>query len=94
MKDTILTRFVVLDDERGLLLGTDKDNIFKKGVVYTVRKLVGEYVVTPIGKYSLRGLAPGDSWPSLADHAGAIIEDGRHLITEEEKYVSHPISTI
>ena len=45
-----MTRFAVLDDERGLILGLDSSNMLKKGVVYELKQLLGEIVVTEIGE--------------------------------------------
>ena len=78
----MITRFSVLPDERRLLLGIDKANLFKAGVVYEARELLGEIILRPVGKYSLPKCGP--SYPNEYSEANAIICDGSHLITVPE----------
>ena len=73
-------RFCVLPDERGLILGIDKGEIFKRGVVYEVTELLGEIILKPIGKYAL----PDGGGVCKHSQAGEIIGFGFHLITLEE----------
>lgn len=75
-----LSRFAVLPDERRLLLGVDKDNVFKAGVVYEVYNILDQIVFKPIGEYSL----PDKGCPSENSEANTIIYYGNHLVTKEE----------
>lgn len=77
----MLTRLSVLPDERRLLLGVDKAEIFTPRIVYDVKNILDTIVITPIGKYSL----PQYGFPSEMSGNGDIILFGEHLITEEEK---------
>lgn len=78
-----ITRLAVINDERKLLLGIDKDEIFMPGHVYEVKKLLGEIIIKDIGKYAL---------PYENKHRGATensdasqqVYSGLHLLTEEE----------
>lgn len=77
----MITRISVLPDERKLLLGIDKANIFTPGIVYDISKILDEIVIRPIGKYALP--AKGDI-PCELSAAEDIIYYGFHLITIEE----------
>ncbi len=77
---TQITRFAILPDERCLLLGLDKAEIFEKGVVYQVEKMLGEIIIKPIGKYSL----PEAGSLSEQSLATDIIYSGMHLLTQDE----------
>lgn len=74
------TRLSVLPDNRKLLLGIDKDNIFEPGIVYEVHKILDEIILRPVGKYSL----PKTGYPSELSEVNAIVYSGHHLITEDE----------
>lgn len=78
----MITRFSVLPDERRLLLGIDKANLFEAGYVYEAFKILDEIVTKKVGKYVLpkRGIHPCE----LSD-ANAIIYCGSHLYTQEEQ---------
>lgn len=80
----MVTRFSVLPDERRLLLGVDKANIFDAGIVYEATKVLDEIIFKPIGKFSL----PEKGHPSINSANSSIIYHGLHLITEEEKELS------
>lgn len=75
-----ITRFSVIDDERGLMLGIDKNNIFQKGVVYECREVLGEIILTPMSHYAL----PKTGFPSERSDVKAVIKSCLHLFTEEE----------
>ena len=77
----MITRFIVLPDERCLLLGVDKNNIFEKGVVYEVVKILDEIVLKPIGKSAL----PNEGYGGKFSTANEIVTAGMHLFTLEEK---------
>lgn len=76
----MVTRFAVIPDERRLILGVDKDNLFEAGQVYEVSKILDEIVIKKIGKYSL----PKIGHPSEGSDVNAQVYYGKHLITEEE----------
>lgn len=44
-----MTRICKLKGFRGFIGGKDNDNVFDEGVVYEVRKIMGEILLTPIG---------------------------------------------
>ena len=53
-----MTRICKLKGFSGFVGGKDNDNVFEEGVVYDVKKILGEIVLTPIGhqpKYSSGG---------------------------------------
>ena len=75
-----MTRFAVLPDERGLILGVDKTGIFKKGIVYEVKEILGEIVFSPIGEYVL----PEKGYPSKNSESNIIVTSGLHLTTKKE----------
>lgn len=79
----IKTRFTVLNDDRGLLLGKDVSNIFKKGVVYGVRELISEFEIIELGASALGSLT-SKKYPNLVNTANEIIKSGDHLYTEDE----------
>lgn len=45
-----ITRFAVIDDERKLLLGIDKANLFEPGMVYEATEMIGEIIIRKVGK--------------------------------------------
>lgn len=83
------TRLSVLPDERKIILGMDKLGIFKAGVVYEVTEMLGEIVLTPIGKYALE---KDGQYPNENSQINSIIISGLHLITEEEFFIKGVIS--
>lgn len=76
-----VTRFSVINDDRGCLLGKDVAGIFKKGIVYEAIEVLGEIVIRPIGEYSL----PKKGRYSELSTTTCIMDSGLHLITKEEK---------
>lgn len=76
-----ITRFAVLPDERRLMLGIDRGELFEAGYVYQAWGFDGEVVFRKIGKYALQNRA---GYPSGASTANEIIQSGIHLATEEE----------
>lgn len=78
----MITRFSVIPDERKIMLGVDNAGIFEPGTVYEAVKILDQIVIRPLGKYSLP--ENGNSFPNKNSEVGAIIYDGKHLITEEE----------
>lgn len=45
-----MTRFCKIKGFRGFIGGKDNDNIFEEGIIYEVKKILGEIIITPIGK--------------------------------------------
>lgn len=79
----MITRFSVLPDERGLILGIDKAGVFEPGQVYEAIRILDEIVIRKVGKFSL---APsGSEYPNCNSEMGAIAYSGLHLITKEER---------
>lgn len=53
-----MTRICKIKGFKGFIGGKDNDNIFEEGVVYEVKKIMGEIILTPIGiqpKYDRNG---------------------------------------
>jgi len=79
----MITRFSVIPDERGLILGVDKAGVFEPGQVYEVVKILDEIVIRKVGKFSL---APsGSEYPNCNSEMDVIAYSGLHLITDEER---------
>lgn len=78
----MITRFTVLPDERRVLIGVDKANIFEAGVVYEAIKILGEIVLRPVGKYAL---PKNGTFPNENSELSEIMYSGLHLITEKEQ---------
>ena len=76
------TRFSVLPDERRVLMGVDKANVFEAGVVYEAIKILDEIVLRPIGKYAL---PKQGTFPNENSESNAIIYSGLHLVTKDEQ---------
>lgn len=76
----MITRFAVLPDERRLLLGLDKANIFEAGYVYEAAEILDTIVIKKIGEYAL----PEKGCPSEMSEANTIIYYGCHLYTQDE----------
>ena len=45
-----MTRICKVKGFRGFIGGKDNDNVFDEGIVYDVKKVMGEILLTPIGK--------------------------------------------
>lgn len=78
----MITRFAVLPDERRVLLGVDKAELFEAGYVYEAYEILDEIVIKKIGKYALPPGGPG--YPNEYSDNNAVTYSGLHLITEEE----------
>ena len=78
------TRFSVLPDERRVLIGIDKDNIFEEGVVYGVVKILDQITLKPLGRWAMKD----KGYPSKHSTIQAIAYNGLHLVTKEE-YSNH-----
>ena len=77
----MITRFAVLPDDRRVLLGVDKAEVFKPGIVYEAKEILGEIILTPIGEYAL---PKSGAYPSEYSDNNEIIYHGLHLITKTE----------
>ena len=77
----MITRFAVLPDERRLLLGIDKANLFEAGYVYEAFEILDEIVIRKLGKYSL---SKTHNYPCEGSDVNAQVQYGLHLITKEE----------
>lgn len=77
----MITRFSVLPDERRLLLGIDKANLFEAGYVYEATDVLDTIVIRKVGKYALPPKGPS---PSENSDNNDIIYYGYHLLTEKE----------
>lgn len=78
----MITRFAVIPDERRLLLGIDKANLFKEGRVYEAYEMLGEIIFKDIGPFSLPEKGP--THPNMCSDVNAQVYGGLHLITQEE----------
>jgi hypothetical protein len=78
----MITRFSVLPDTRGLMLGIDKHGLFEPGVIYEAFEMLDEIIIRKVGKYALPDGGPG--YPNRYSDANSIIDSGLHLITQEE----------
>ena len=81
MEKIMVTRLSVINDERNLLLGKDGANIFEKGMVYEVVKILDQIVIREIGK----SIIPETGHPSIKSDNNTIICYGEHLLTQEDK---------
>lgn len=77
----MITRFAVIPDERRLLLGLDKANLFEAGYVYEAVEILDTIVIRKLGKYSL---PKEGSWPNELSEANDQVYAGLHLITQKE----------
>lgn len=77
----MITRFSVIPDERRLLLGVDKNELFKAGIVYEAREVLDQIILTPVGPYAL--VEEGQD-PCEKSDIAAIAYSGMHLFTKEE----------
>ena len=77
----MITRFAVIPDERRLLLGLDKANIFEAGFVYEAYKVLDTIVIKKVGPYAL----PDKGMPSINSDVNAQVYYGMHLYTKTEQ---------
>ena len=81
-----IMRFALRDEGTGrpdsLVLGKmlNQTNLLKSGVVYEMRDVLGEIMITPIGKASTAE-NPVSYW---AGDVNSNVTSGDHLLTEEE----------
>ena len=84
MKKLSKTRFAILPDNRRLILGVDKDNLFEEGAVYECRKILDEIIFTNIGKYALTKNGENGRFPNENSDANSQIYCAEHLLTLKE----------
>jgi len=77
------TRFSIIPDERGLILGVDRAGIFEPGQVYEAVKMLDQIVIRKVGNFSLA--KSGSEYPNCNSEMDAIVYSGLHLITEDER---------
>lgn len=85
-KSVSVTRIVKLDNHHDVMVGQDLSKIFEDGMVYDVRKVAGEFVITPIGKSAHMAVAKRlyPHFKSDPRKKGQILMDPATYITEEE----------
>jgi len=76
-----MTRICKIKSFKGFIGGKDNDNIFEEGVIYEVKKILGEIILTPVGKQPTY-----DSYGEKISmqHLSQIIFNGDYLLTENE----------
>lgn len=76
-----MTRICKIKGFRGFIGGKDNDNIFEEGVIYEVKKILGEIILTPVNKQPIY-----DSYGEeiSMQHLSQIIVNGDYLLTENE----------
>jgi hypothetical protein len=79
-----MTRFSVLKDERNLIIGRDLSNVFEKGMVYEVVKILDEIIIRPVGKYVLPKKVNEELDVCEGNEISTVISSGLSLITKEE----------
>ena len=80
-----MTRFAVLNDERGLIIGLDKNNaILEKGMVYELKKIMGQIILVKIGKNTHGKIEDGLFGYGLDMNSTINQCMGRLLMSEEE----------
>ena len=83
----MVTRIVKLYRQHNVLVGQDLAGIFEDGMVYNVTKVMGEIVITPIGK-SAHMLVAKKRFPEWNGDdprkKSQLLMDGTTYITEEE----------
>lgn len=86
-KEKILpTRIVKLYEHHNVIVGQDLSKIFEDGMVYDVKKVLNEFIITPIGKsaHMLVARERFPNWKSDPRKKSQILMDGTTYITEEE----------
>lgn len=77
----MLTRFAVLPDDRKILIGIDKANVFEPGMVYEAMDILDTIVIKKLGSYSLSN--KGGPVSENSD-VNTQVYYGYHLLTQEE----------
>lgn len=72
-----ITRIASIDGFGGMLLGRDIAEIFKEGHVYGVQEIMGEIILTDLGKHA-------KSHSFKDNRIGFYAVDGTHCFTKEE----------
>lgn len=72
-----MTRICKIKGFGGFVGGKDNDNVFEEGVVYEVKKLMGEIILTPLGNQPIHD-RNGDE--ILMQNLSQIISKGDYLL--------------
>ena len=82
----MVTRIVKLDRHHDVIVGRDLSKIFEDEMVYDVRKVMDEYIITPIGKsaHTLVGTKRNSIFKTDPRKKSQILMDATTYITEEE----------
>jgi|TARA_R110000824_G_scaffold106610_5_gene252000 hypothetical protein len=80
-----ITRFTVLRNRGGVMLGMDLAGAFEEGVVYEIINVMDTFIIRPLGETAMPkdgsdGIIPNDN-STLSN----ILSNGSHLLTKEEK---------
>ncbi len=89
----MITRFTVLPDDRGIILGKSKNNVFEPGYVYEAFEMLDEIVIRKIGPSAmLTDMQTDKSSSCWAWDANTQITQGFHLIlmTQSELDETNP----
>ncbi len=76
----MITRFAVLPDDRKVLMGLDKNNIFEPGMVYEVLNILDTFMIRKLGPYAL----PEKGNPSQNSDINTQFYYGYHIMTKDE----------
>lgn len=78
----MITRFAVINDERKVLLGIDKGDMFEPGQVYEVNKILDEIIIRKVGPYALPDNGP--TFPNANSDVNSQVHGALHLLTKKE----------
>jgi hypothetical protein len=81
-----MTRICKIKGFSGFVGGKDNDNVFEEGVVYEVQKVLGEIILTPIGKQPKYSKGGSEIEMQTLSH---IITDGSYLLPKENNETSN-----
>lgn len=65
----------------GLVIGLDKNGVFKPGMLYNVRRVAGEFILTEVGPSSCERSQGQPNWNM---NAFDMVETGEVFVTTEE----------
>ena len=75
------SRICKLKGFKGFIGGKDNNNIFEEGIVYEVKKIMGEIIFIPLGKQKEHD-SHGEKLDNLP--LNKIIVDGNYLYTDKD----------
>lgn len=79
----MLTRIMRLPKHDAVIIGRDLSNTFEPGMIYDVKNLLGEIILTPLGVTSLSE-EPYD-YPNVWGSIESIMYSSDYLITTKER---------